>query len=58
MKDWQKKFYRAKITDAYVKGAMDRRTFLRSAAKLGLSVGALGAGFGLSTRRPFFNLAP
>ncbi|MBO0662913.1 extracellular solute-binding protein [Jiella sp. MQZ9-1] len=58
MRDWQRKTYLASVTDRYVKGQMDRRSFLRAAGKLGLSVGALGAGFGLSGRRPFFNLAP
>ena len=40
----------ATITDQFVKGKIDRRTFLRSAAKLGLGVGALGAGSMLSPR--------
>ena len=47
MKDWQRKNYLASVTDRYVNGRMDRRSFLRSAGKLGLSVGALGMGFGM-----------
>jgi len=38
-----RKRYLADITDRYVRGKMDRRTFLRSAGKLGLGVGAMGA---------------
>lgn len=38
-----RKHYLASLTDRYVRRQMDRRTFLRSAAKLGLGAGALGA---------------
>ena len=38
-----RKRYIASITDQFVKGKMDRRTFMRTAGKLGLGVGALGA---------------
>ncbi len=38
-----RKRHLASLTDRYVRGRMDRRTFLRGAAKLGLGVGALGA---------------
>ncbi|KQT85270.1 sugar ABC transporter substrate-binding protein [Aurantimonas sp. Leaf443] len=58
MKDWQRKHYLAQVTDRYVGGRMDRRNFLRSAGLLGLSVGAMGLGFGMGNRRPFFNIAP
>lgn len=44
-----KKLYLASITDRYVKGKMDRRSFLRAAGKLGLGAGALG----LSSMMPF-----
>ena len=44
MKDIDKKLYRAKIVDDYVRGKMNRRSFLRNASSLGLSAGALGAG--------------
>ncbi|XAT60681.1 extracellular solute-binding protein [Rhodobacteraceae bacterium Araon29] len=44
MKDSDKKLYRAKIVDDYVRGKMNRRSFLRNASSLGLSAGALGAG--------------
>jgi len=38
-----RKRYLASVTDQFVKGKMDRRTFLRTAGKLGLGAGALGA---------------
>ncbi len=44
-----RKRYLASVTDRYVKGQMDRRTFLRSAGKLGLGAGVLG----LSATMPF-----
>lgn len=44
MKDIDKKLYRAKIVDDYVRDKMNRRSFLRNASSLGLSAGALGAG--------------
>ncbi|MEM7299701.1 MAG: extracellular solute-binding protein [Pseudomonadota bacterium] len=49
MKDSDKKLYRAKVVDDFVRGKMDRRTFLRSAAMLGLGAGVLGTGM----TRPF-----
>ena len=59
MRDWQRKNFLASVTDRYARGGMDRRTFLRSTAQLGISVGAMGLGFGLGGgRRPFFDLAP
>ncbi len=44
MKDSDKKLYRAKIVDDYVKGRMNRRSFLRNAGVLGLGAGVLGSG--------------
>ena len=44
MNDSDKKFYRAKIVDDFVKGKIDRRSFLRNAGLLGLGAGALGHG--------------
>jgi multiple sugar transport system substrate-binding protein len=44
MKDSDKKLYRAKIVDDYVKGKMSRRLFLRNASLLGLGAGVLGSG--------------
>ncbi len=44
MKDSDKKLYRAKIVDDYVKGRISRRSFLRSAGMLGLGAGVLGSG--------------
>lgn len=37
-----RKRYLASVTDRFVRGQMDRRTFLRTAGKLGLGAGALG----------------
>ncbi|GGD10237.1 ABC transporter substrate-binding protein [Aureimonas glaciei] len=54
MRDWQRKNFLASITDRYVRGTMDRRSFLRAAGKLGLAAGALGAGMGGG--RPFLGL--
>ncbi|MBB4951980.1 multiple sugar transport system substrate-binding protein [Agrobacterium vitis] len=51
MKEKDRKFYLANITDRYVRGQMDRRSFLRSASMLGLGAAALGTGMG---SRPFF----
>ncbi|EAU39688.1 hypothetical protein FP2506_01863 [Fulvimarina pelagi HTCC2506] len=56
MKDQDRKRHLATITDRFARGRMDRRSFLSSAGKLGLAVGGLGLGFGLSGRRPFFDL--
>jgi multiple sugar transport system substrate-binding protein len=44
MNDSDKKLYRAKVVDDFVKGRMDRRKFLRSATALGLGAGVLGSG--------------
>ena len=44
MKDSDKKFWRAKVVDDYVKGRTSRRSFLRSAGMLGLGAGVLGSG--------------
>lgn len=44
MKDSDKKLYRAKIVDDYVRGRLSRRSFLRSAGILGLGAGVLGSG--------------
>ena len=44
MKDIDKKRYRAKIVDDYVRGKINRRSFLKNASSLGLSAGALGSG--------------
>src|SRR5215210_8633468 len=49
MRDSDRKQYLASIVDRYVKGQMDRRSFLRSAAHLGLGAGALG----LAAKMPF-----
>ena len=45
-----KKLWRASIVDRYVRGQMDRRSFLRASAKLGLGAGALAAGSHLAAR--------
>jgi len=42
MRDSDRKLYLASIVDRYAKGRMDRRSFLRAAAHLGLGAGALG----------------
>jgi len=52
-----RKRYLASVTDRYVKGQMDRRTFLRSAGKLGLGVGALGATSMMGPRGGFISSA-
>lgn len=44
MKEENRKRYLASLTDDYVKRRIDRRTFVSWAARLGLSVGALGLG--------------
>ena len=46
MKDSDRKFYLANVTDRFVRGEMDRRSFLRAAGKLGLGATALGMGMG------------
>lgn len=55
MREQDRKRYLASVTDRYVRGEMDRRSFLRTAGMLGLGAGALGMGFG---RRPFFGISP
>ncbi|MGN6143608.1 MAG: ABC transporter substrate-binding protein, partial [Mesorhizobium sp.] len=54
MKDSMRKAYLASVTDRFVKGQMDRRSFLRAAGKLGLGAGALGMGLGA---RPFWTMS-
>ncbi len=54
MKDSIRKAYLASVTDSFVKGQMDRRTFLRAAGKLGLGAGVLGMGLGA---RPFYMMS-
>lgn len=44
MKDSDKKLYRAKVVDDFVKGRMSRRSFLQNASALGLGAGVLGNG--------------
>lgn len=44
MKDSDKKLYRAKLVDDYVKGKINRRKFMMNAGMLGLGAGALGSG--------------
>ncbi len=50
MKEKDRKSYLATITDRFVSGQMDRRSFLSAASKLGLGATALGMGMG---SRPF-----
>ena len=50
MKEKDRKFYLASVTDRFVRGQIDRRSFLRAAGTLGLGATALGMGFG---NRPF-----
>ncbi|TIP26003.1 MAG: extracellular solute-binding protein [Mesorhizobium sp.] len=54
MKDSIRKTHLASVTDRFVRGQMDRRSFLRAASILGLGAGALGMGFG---RRPFYGIS-
>jgi multiple sugar transport system substrate-binding protein len=42
MRESDRKLYLAAVTDRYVRGQLDRRSFLRAASKLGLGAGALG----------------
>ncbi|WP_114391447.1 ABC transporter substrate-binding protein [Notoacmeibacter marinus] len=44
MRDSDRKFYRAKIVDDYVRGRLDRRSFLKAASALGLGAGLFGTG--------------
>ena len=44
MKDQDRKLWRAKVVDDYVRGRMDRRKFLKNAGALGLGAGVLGSG--------------
>ena len=43
MKERDQKYYLAKLADKLAKGKISRRNFLRKAAKVGLSMSALGA---------------
>ena len=52
-----RKHYLASVTDRFVKGQMDRRTFLRAAGKLGLGAGALGAASMMGPRGGFISSA-
>ncbi|RWP25415.1 extracellular solute-binding protein [Mesorhizobium sp.] len=54
MKDSIRKTHLASVTDRFVRGQMDRRSFLRAAGILGLGAGALGIGLG---RRPFYGIS-
>ncbi|TIS97709.1 extracellular solute-binding protein [Mesorhizobium sp.] len=54
MKDSIRKAHLASVTDRFVRGQMDRRSFLRAASILGLGAGALGMGLG---RRPFYGIS-
>ncbi|RWN02282.1 MAG: extracellular solute-binding protein [Mesorhizobium sp.] len=54
MKDSIRKTHLASVTDRFVRGQMDRRSFLRAASILGLGAGALGMGFG---RRPLYGIS-
>ncbi len=54
MMDQTRKAHLANITDKYVKGQMNRRNFMKNAAKLGLGVGAMAYGMG---GRPFLKTA-
>lgn len=49
MRPTDRKLHLASVVDRYVRGKMDRRSFLRNATKLGLGAGALG----LSSKIPF-----
>jgi len=49
-----RKRYLASVTDKFVRGEIDRRTFLRTAGKLGLGVGALGMSAMMGPRGSFF----
>ncbi len=49
MRSSDRKLFLASVVDRYVHGKMDRRTFLRTAGKLGLGAGALG----LTAQIPF-----
>jgi multiple sugar transport system substrate-binding protein len=44
MRDWDRKWQRARLADAYARRRIGRRTFLRHAGALGLGAGALGTG--------------
>jgi multiple sugar transport system substrate-binding protein len=49
MRPTDRKQFLANVVDRYVRGGMDRRSFLRATAKLGLGAGALG----LTSHLPF-----
>lgn len=49
MRPTDRKLFLANVVDRYVRGGMDRRSFLRASAKLGMGAGALG----LMSNMPF-----
>ena len=53
-----RKLWLANVADRYARGKMDRRSFLRASAKLGLSAGALAAGSHLAARSGFGFISP
>lgn len=53
-----RKLWLANVADRYARGTMDRRSFLRASAKLGLSAGALAAGSHLAARSGFGFISP
>ncbi|MEM8852827.1 MAG: extracellular solute-binding protein, partial [Pseudomonadota bacterium] len=53
-----RKLWLANVADRYARGQMDRRSFLRSAGKLGLGAGALAAGSHLAARSGFGFVSP
>ncbi|MGF1475740.1 MAG: ABC transporter substrate-binding protein [Geminicoccaceae bacterium] len=59
MRDTDKKLYLARAADAYARGQIDRRKFLRAAGKLGLgaSAFALGSSIGRPWNGSLFNQA-
>ena len=53
-----RKIWLASVADRFARGQMDRRTFLRSASKLGLGAGALGAMHHLGARSGMGLISP
>ena len=58
MRPADRKFWLANVTDRYVRGQMDRRTFLRAASRLGLGAAALGVGSSLARRAGIGFISP